>query len=515
MNDIDIFQEIPSESPPDPWEMRPPILPSGHRSLAETGALTEALEQSAEAWEDEEHLPDEVPPAIFESAAEFDPYAGIRSALSPEHAALTADEITAVLGPQPAILALLGLLSQPDLPQATLAVLLGRMGRRALLVNGAEIPVAIYLRQLARLCREVADYHETEFAAEEGATPLESDAPPSLEQESFEGLKKRLKYLSFFSHSVATGGKETTLQPVEMDPGIYDGKEKFKLASSLQSCLKTAMKGHGEVRTALVDLTRDRSAPEFAGLRHQEQVFAASVPKLAAMLAAFQLRHDLRTALNLRGSKDLEDLFSNVRDDWAGTQQETKGSALPFTKDIAVRGRLVFWRGRKVDLDPDARSPRLESIFAPVAAGAPVQVEFSSSGENFDQLEKLVHDFESKNTTTRESARKGLEGLGFLGRLRVSLGGVVPASNFVTSTLVRDIGYPYIASALLQSGLYDPARGGGIWLGHSYWGSYWRGALSGGPPQSATAGGAAAFMTLLAQDRLVDPHSSAEMRALI
>src|SRR6266481_2994197 len=117
------------------------------------------------------------------------------------------------------------------------------------------------------------------------------------------------------------------------------------------------MKGHGEVRAALVDLTRDRSAPEFAGLGHQEQVFAASVPKLAAMLAACQLRHDLRAALSLKKSKDLEDLFSNVRDDCAGTQQETKGSALPFTKDIAVRGRLVLLRGRKADLDTDDRSP--------------------------------------------------------------------------------------------------------------------------------------------------------------
>ena len=414
-----------------------------------------------------------------------------------------------MLGPQPAILALYGLLSQPDLPQAALAVLLGRTGRRSLLVNGVEVSIATYLRHLSRLCREAADYHETELGAEEGA------APPSLEQESFEGLKRKLKLLSFFSHSVAAGGTETALQPAIMDPGIYDGKEKFKLASSLQSCLETAVKGHGEVRAALVDLTKDRSAPECAGLRHQEQVFAASVPKLAAMLAAFQLRHDLRAALGLKGSKSLEDLFSKVRDDWVASQQEPKGSAVLFTKDVALRGRLVLVRGRKVGLDTDDRSPRLENIFAPLAAGAPVQIEFSSTGENSAQLNKLIHDFESKDVKTRENARKGLAGLGFLERLRVSLGGLVPASNFITSTLVRDIGYPYIASTLLQSGLYDPARGGGIWLGASYWGSSWRGALSGGPPQSATAGGAAAFMTLLAQDRLVDPHSSAEMRALI
>jgi V8-like Glu-specific endopeptidase len=508
----DIFQEIPGESPRDPGELRPPVLPSEHYEPAETGALAEAPEvrPAAEAWEGEETTADEAPaPALRDSNSEFDPYAGIRPALSPEHAALAADEITAVLGPQPAILALYGLLSQPDLPQTALAVLLGKMGRRTLRVNSADIPVAVYLRQLSRLCREVADYHEAELGPEEGAPP------PSLEQESFEGLKRKLKFLSFFSHSVAAGGNETALQPTIMDPGIYDGKDKFKFASSLQSCLETAMKGHGQVRAALVDLTKKVSAPEFAGLGHQEQVFAASVPKLAAMLAAFQLRHDLRIALSLKGSKSLEDLFSKVRDYWTASQQEPKGSAVPFTKDITVRGRLVLLRGRKVDLDTDDRSPRLESIFAALAAGAPVHIEFSSTGENYDQLDKLVDDFESKNPKTKANARKSLEGLGFLERLRVSMGGVVPASNFITSTLVREIGYPYIASTLLQSGLYDPARGGGMWLGHSYWGSSWRGALSGGPPQSATAGGAAAFMALLAQNRLVDPHSSAEMRALI
>ena len=97
------------------------------------------------------------------------------------------------------------------------------------------------------------------------------------------------------------------------------------------------------------------------------------------------MRYDLRVALSLKASRSLEDLFINVRDDWAATQQETKGSAVPFTKDIAVRGRLVLLRGRKIDLDIDDRSPRLESIFAPVAANDPVHVEFSTTGENFDR----------------------------------------------------------------------------------------------------------------------------------
>lgn len=190
----DILQKIPGERLRDPWQLEAPMLPSEYGEGAaerfpsdlespflvgipkeierdfqaegqapETGALTEALEQSAEAWEDQEHLPEEVSPAVSESVAEFDPYAAIRPALSPEHAALAANEITAVLGPRPAILALHGLLSQAELPQAVLAVLLGKTGRRSLFINGADIPIAPYLRQLSLLCREAADYHEAEL----------------------------------------------------------------------------------------------------------------------------------------------------------------------------------------------------------------------------------------------------------------------------------------------------------------------------------------------------------------
>src|SRR5262249_8601376 len=106
------------------------------------------------------------------------PYAGIRPALSPEHAALTADEITAVLGSRPAIIALHELLSQPELPRAALAILLGNTGRRSISVNGANIPIAVFLHQLSQLCREAADYHDMELGAEVGAAPLESELAP-------------------------------------------------------------------------------------------------------------------------------------------------------------------------------------------------------------------------------------------------------------------------------------------------------------------------------------------------
>src|SRR5690606_38116859 len=75
------------------------------------------------------------------------------------------------------------------------------------------------------------------------------------------------------------------------------------------------------------------------------------------------------------------------------------------------------------------------------------------------------------------------------------------------------VGFPYIGSTLLQSGLYDTNRGGGLWLGADFGGTIWRGPLAGGGgSSSATAGSLAAFMTLLARRRLVSPEASGALQ---
>jgi hypothetical protein len=100
--------------------------------------------------------------------------------------------------------------------------------------------------------------------------------------------------------------------------------------------------------------------------------------------------------------------------------------------------------------------------------------------------------------------------------MRVMVGGLVPASNFATSTIVRDIGFPYIGSTLLQSGLYDTNRNGGLWLGGDFQNIGWRRGLSAKEFfATATAGSLAAFMTLLVQNKLVSPSASSSMRRLM
>jgi hypothetical protein len=330
------------------------------------------------------------------------------------------------------------------------------------------------------------------------------------ESETAQGLNKKLTFLSLLPHVAEINGTDVPLTPSVMDPGIYDGPQKYKIALTLQQSLQDAMKKSrlGHVRVALVDLTKSLTAPEFAGYYHKDQQFAASTLKIVPMLAAFQLRHDLRHALKRKGSKTLDDLFSQVRDDWAATQLDPKGAGSPFTAGITLRGKLVLVRGVKVGLI-EPKAPHLENIFA--KASSPVAIEFNSTGESFARLQTIVKDFNKGKRGSREV----LSDLGFLERMKLMVGGDVPASNFATFTVVGDLGYLYMVSTLLQSGLYDTNRNGGLWLGARYGGVQWRGALAGGVPQSTTAGSMAAFLTLMMQDKLVSPAASGEMRDLL
>jgi hypothetical protein len=106
-------------------------------------------------------------------AGEHDRYFGIRTALSPEHANLTSDEITSVFGRRAAVIALQSLLGSPALREATMAALLGQAGSRAVFINGAEISIPSYLRLLSRLADEAAEHSLAELEVSE--TPGSSE----------------------------------------------------------------------------------------------------------------------------------------------------------------------------------------------------------------------------------------------------------------------------------------------------------------------------------------------------
>lgn len=97
-----------------------------------------------------------------ESETEIDPYSSIRSAMAPEHANLSANELTVILGGKPAALVLHQLVHSPQMRHATLANLLGRAARRSVHFHGRDLPIPAYFRLVSRLCREVAEHAETE-----------------------------------------------------------------------------------------------------------------------------------------------------------------------------------------------------------------------------------------------------------------------------------------------------------------------------------------------------------------
>jgi hypothetical protein len=95
----------------------------------------------------------------------------------------------------------------------------------------------------------------------------------------------------------------------------------------------------------------------------------------------------------------------------------------------------------------------------------------------------------------------------------------ISESNKAAAYLIDTIGFSYVASLMLKSGLYHPQRGG-LWV-TSFYGKRWTKPFL--PPKrskrffgrNATALSLATFFTLLGQRRLVTPDSSDKIRTLL
>jgi hypothetical protein len=96
------------------------------------------------------------------------------------------------------------------------------------------------------------------------------------------------------------------------------------------------------------------------------------------------------------------------------------------------------------------------------------------------------------------------------------------SDNAAAHSCLELVSFLYGASALWQSGIYSPQRGGGLWEAttHDHNSVHWK-----RPPVprnnskadfiSATAASVAALVTLMEQGRLVSPEASAAMKYLI
>jgi beta-lactamase class A len=91
------------------------------------------------------------------------------------------------------------------------------------------------------------------------------------------------------------------------------------------------------------------------------------------------------------------------------------------------------------------------------------------------------------------------------------------SSNSAASEAIQKVGFDYIASVLWQSRLYDPAAGGGLWVGKAYGGvnDRWHRDPVANASHGASALACARLLTLLAQERLVDTEASREMKRVL
>ena len=312
--------------------------------------------------------------------------------------------------------------------------------------------------------------------------------------------------------TAVTIGKLAFLTPIAkpLDPGIYNGPAEYRIAPTLQKCLMDAVAklkiGAGSP-IALVDLTKDPSAPDFAGWHHKAQTFPASIGKLIPMLAAFQLRSDLKGIRAAMPAAPLADVFAEARKRWLATQTPPSGAAVtPVSGALGRQGDLVTWNKKPITLPPKSSLPNLETIFGPAAA-----VEFASQ---WFQMRRAPACPECNEYVYLESIDKsgGDRKHKFHQRLKLM---VSFSNNSAANSCLTDIGFPYIASVLLQTGLWDAARGGGLWGGAGYANLTWRGSPLGQGPLTVTVGALAALMVLIARNLAVDAGSSAAMRALL
>ena len=262
------------------------------------------------------------------------------------------------------------------------------------------------------------------------------------------------------------------------DPGFVNAEAAFA------NCIKVP----DSLTLALVDVT-DPAAPVFAGIRAEDTVFIASMAKIAALYAAFELRKRLQDAISgVPVTTPVPALIAQVKKTWQPLIDAKK------PKDAAAF----------------AGFPNLTEIFDITAPGASWSVAFTTKGD-------------INTLADKESAQwpllNGKFGFKELLMLMTSF-----SNNDAAARCITSLSYEYINAALVVAGLYENGKGG-LWLAAPYphkpgaalTENLWMPEPLNKDPnatrryQVSSAKAAAAMFTLLAQRNLVDATSSDEM----
>lgn len=341
----------------------------------------------------------------------------------------------------------------------------------------------------------------------------------------------------------------------DVDPGFLTATG-VKTDAALQARLEAALArdpAWAGLRVAIADL--GGGVPRFAGNmaaggkgrpgetistapRCLESWETASTSKLAILYAAYQLRREVLEVAGTVG--DLPTLKDALRLRWLASQ--VIDTTLPVTTlreagpKVELRGREVLVDGKRIALvaknGTQLGPPKIDEIFDISWSGGRAKVTFAGEPADWDtdvivmnglqlDLEPAGQAFASPLPARTAISRRAFT---FFDKLWL----MIDAShNAATDACLDAIGYLYIDSLLWRTGLFAPARGGGMWVGRHYAGNHH--GLDWSPPpgprlhtrdgdliQAAmSAASGVAYMTLLAQGKLVDADASRRMRIFV
>lgn len=262
----------------------------------------------------------------------------------------------------------------------------------------------------------------------------------------------------------AGGGGGTTAAPVlrspfpwPIDPGFQEAPRDHPLRKALSAL--TAREPFKKMRFALADMTTDKRRPVYVGYRDRDQVFVASMAKLAMLLPVFMLREAARDAADKLEAKNPADFLKKLGKAW---EPEIR-------KYFRAKGKNSF--------------PNLAKILTVTRARPtdPFVVEFNQSPPNDPTQASFLLDL----------------------RLGLQWGG-----NAQAASTIGLLGYPYINGVNQSAGLSAK----GIFMARNYApNDVWDPGYA-GSGQEATARAVAELLTLVTQDRMAAPGLFPEVR---
>ncbi|MBC8073472.1 MAG: hypothetical protein IAG13_34445 [Deltaproteobacteria bacterium] len=303
------------------------------------------------------------------------------------------------------------------------------------------------------------------------------------------------------------------------------------------------------LRVALVDLSG--GAPRFAGngfVKGTEHVKpgevvspaercletweAASTNKLAVLYAAFQLRWEVTELAELYADKTPKWMFDKLRIKWLASQVIDESLPIEVLRadapKIERRGHEIRVDGKRIPLKLSDGTvigpPKLEQILDVTKTALGWKVRFKGEPDGWGSDPEVAQTFQNRLEKVAKAFASPLPaGRSFTFFEKLWL--MADAShNHATDQVLGAIGFLYVNSLMWRSGLFEPRRGGGMWVGRHYAHASWWAA----PPGPAlrtrdgdliragmSAASGVAYMTLLHQNKLAGYIASQQIRVLL